>query len=182
MSAFDNMRHNLPFDGMDPELEAIRAKAWQLLRSLNQTYPLAERQRLCSQLFASFGYSMLQSPFHCEFGKTIHIGEKVFINMNVVMLDNADIYIEDEVFIGPSCQFYTASHSLDYKARQRWETIAKPIRVKKNAWIGGNSVINQGVTIGERAVIGAGSVVNSDVPDDCVFAGAPARFIKRVYD
>ncbi|MGB2079997.1 MAG: DapH/DapD/GlmU-related protein, partial [Vibrio sp.] len=90
------------------------------------------------------------------------------------------IYIDDGVFIGPSCQLYTASHSLDYQSRARWETVSLPIHIKKYAWIGGNSVINQGVTIGERAVIAAGSVVNCDVPDDCLYGGVPARFIRKI--
>lgn len=180
MSEFNKMRQNQLFNGMDSEIEAIRKQAWHQLQILNQTYGWEKRQKICREIFAQFGHSMLQSPFYCEFGKTIHIKERVFINMNVVMLDNADIYIDDDVFIGPSCQFYTASHQLDHESRARWETSCKPIHIKKNAWIGGNSVINQGVTIGERAVIAAGSVVNCDVPDDCLYGGVPAKLIKAI--
>lgn len=105
-----------------------------------------------------------------------------FINMNVVMLDGAPITIGDHVLIGPSTQFYTASHSLDYRRRQAWETICKPIVIEDDVWIGGNVVINQGVTIGARSVVAANSVVNQDVPPDTLVGGTPARILRSLKD
>ena len=85
------------------------------------------------------------------------IGSHTFINMNATLLDGASITIGDHVLIGPNAQFYTASHSLDYRSRRQWETICLPIVVEDDVWIGGNVVINQGVTIGARSVIAANS-------------------------
>ena len=110
----------------------------------------------------------------------IEIGDNTFINMNVVMLDGANIRIGNNVLVGPSAQFYTASHSLDHLSRRKWETFCLPITVEDDVWIGGNSVINQGVTIGARSVIAANSVVNSDVPPDCLYGGTPAKLIRHL--
>ena len=124
--------------------------------------------------------SIIRSPFYCEFGKTIFIGESTFINMNANMLDGAKISIGNNVLIGPNAQFYTASHSLNYRERRNWETLCKPITIEDDVWIGGNTVINQGVTIGARSVIAANSVVNSDVPPDSLYGGTPAKLIRHI--
>ncbi len=159
---------------------SIRNRAAVLLKEINAATETEQRIALQKQLFASMGNSYIQPPFMCEFGKTISIGEETFVNMNVVMLDGAHITIGSHVLIGPSCQFYTASHSLDYRSRRQWETFCKPIVVEDDVWIGGNCVINQGVTIGARSVIAANSVVNHDVPPDCLYGGTPAKLIRRL--
>ena len=100
--------------------------------------------------------------------------------MGVLMLDGAQITIGDHVLVGPNAQFYTASHSTDYKSRRRWETFCKPIAIEDDVWIGGNAVINQGVTVGARSIIAANSVVNHDVPQDVIVGGAPARVLKNL--
>lgn len=180
MTEFEKMMNGLIFDGADQEIDAIRSRAAELLLRLNVTTQGDQRATVQQQLFGHVGESFIQSPFMCEFGQTIHIGEQTFINMNVVMLDGAKITIGDHVLIGPSCQFYTASHSLDYRSRRRWETFCKPIVVEDDVWIGGNCVINQGVTIGARSVIAANSVVNHDVPPDCLYGGTPAKLIRML--
>ena len=96
------------------------------------------------------------------------------------MLDNASITIGNHVLIGPNAQFYTPSHPLDYRKRREWEIICLPITVEDDVWIGGNVVICQGVTIGARSVVAAGSVVTKDVPPDTMVGGQPAKLIKRL--
>lgn len=110
------------FDGMDKEIDAIRTQATLALRAFNNNTDESKRDELQKQLFGKAGLCIVQAPFHCEFGKTIEIGEETFINMNVVMLDGAKITIGNNVLIGPSVQLYTASHSVDYRSRRRWET------------------------------------------------------------
>ncbi|MGR5245006.1 sugar O-acetyltransferase [Vibrio alfacsensis] len=180
MTELEKMMSGQVFDGGDEEIDAIRTNATKTLLKLNSSTDAEERITLQAELLGKVGNSYIQPPFHCEFGKTIEIGEQTFINMNVVMLDGAKITIGSHVLIGPSVQFYTASHSLDYRSRLKWETFCKPITIEDSVWIGGNSVINQGVTIGARSVIAANSVVNSDVPPDCLYGGTPAKLIRRL--
>jgi maltose O-acetyltransferase len=180
VTELEKMMSGQVFDGGDEEIDAIRTNATKTLLKLNSSTDAEERITLQAELLGKVGNSYIQPPFHCEFGKTIEIGEQTFINMNVVMLDGAQITIGSHVLIGPSVQFYTASHSLDYRSRLKWETFCKPITIEDSVWIGGNSVINQGVTIGARSVIAANSVVNSDVPPDCLYGGTPAKLIRRL--
>ncbi|NOJ06047.1 sugar O-acetyltransferase [Vibrio splendidus] len=168
------------YDGADQEIDTMRSNAKKALMAFNHQTP-DQQHTLQEQLFGKVGSSsLIQPPFHCEFGKTIEIGDDTFINMNVVMLDGANIKIGNNVLIGPSAQFYTPSHSLDYRSRRKWETFCLPITIEDDVWIGGNSVINQGVTIGARSVIAANSVVNSDVPPDCLYGGTPAKLIRHL--
>ena len=106
------------------------------------------------------------------------IGKNVFINFDCVFLDLGGITIEDNVLLAPKVSLLTESHPLD--PAQRQSLIPKPILIKKNAWIGPSATILPGVTIGENAVVAAGSVVTKDVPDNVVVAGIPATFIKKI--
>ncbi|TKF27292.1 sugar O-acetyltransferase [Vibrio kanaloae] len=169
------------YDGADQKIDIIRTNAKKSLMAFNNHQDPDQQHALQEQLFGKVGSnSLIQPPFHCEFGKTIEIGNDTFINMNVVMLDGANIKVGNNVLIGPSAQFYTPSHSLDYRSRRKWETFCLPITIEDDVWIGGNSVINQGVTIGARSVIAANSVVNSDVPPDYLYGGTPAKLIRHL--
>ncbi|PMM05401.1 acetyltransferase [Vibrio kanaloae] len=169
------------YDGADQKIDIIRTNAKKSLMAFNNHQDPDQQHALQELLFGKVGSnSLIQPPFHCEFGKTIEIGNDTFINMNVVMLDGANIKVGNNVLIGPSAQFYTPSHSLDYRSRRKWETFCLPITIEDDVWIGGNSVINQGVTIGARSVIAANSVVNSDVPPDCLYGGTPAKLIRHL--
>ncbi|GAM53986.1 acrtyltransferase [Vibrio ishigakensis] len=183
MTEFEKMLEGQDFDGGDKGINEIRDTAAVLLQQLNQTIDGQQRTDILQQLMGSMpSSSIIRSPFSCEFGKTIFIGENTFLNMNVVMLDGAKISIGNNVLVGPSVQFYCASHSLNFESRRRWETFCKPIVVEDDVWIGGNVVINQGVTIGARSVIAANSVVNSDVPPDSLYGGTPAKLIRRILE
>lgn len=169
------------YNGADQKIDIIRTNAKKSLMAFNNHQDPDQQHALQELLFGKVGSnSLIQPPFHCEFGKTIEIGNDTFINMNVVMLDGANIKVGNNVLIGPSAQFYTPSHSLDYRSRRKWETFCLPITIEDDVWIGGNSVINQGVTIGARSVIAANSVVNSDVPPDCLYGGTPAKLIRHL--
>ncbi|MBD1575926.1 MULTISPECIES: sugar O-acetyltransferase [Vibrio] len=181
MTEFEKMLAGQDFDGLDASIADVREKTSKLKLRLNQSITMQDQHDILKEMLGSIGeQSIISPPFCCEFGKSIFVGENTFINMNVVMLDNASITIGDHVLIAPSVQFYTASHSMDYRSRHRWETFSKPIVVEDDVWIGGNTVINQGVTIGARSVIAANSVVNQDVPPDCLYGGTPARLIRKL--
>lgn len=183
MTEFEKMLAGKDFDGGADNINDIRQNASNLLQAINQSTDNYQRSELFQQLMGNISVSsIVRSPFYCEFGKTISIGEKTFINMNVTMLDGAKITIGNNVLIGPNTQFYCASHDLNYLNRRNWETICDPITIEDDVWIGGNVVINQGVTIGARAVIAANSVVNKDVPADSLYGGTPAKFIRTIHE
>jgi acetyltransferase-like isoleucine patch superfamily enzyme len=118
------------------------------------------------------------TPLYINCGKYITIGQNVFINFDCTFLALGGITIEDDVLIGPKVSLVTENHPLD--PEQRKGLIGKPIRIRKNAWIGANATILPGVTIGENAVVAAGAVVSKDVPDNTIVGGIPAKFIKNV--
>ena len=98
----------------------------------------------------------------------------------MVILDANKVEFGENVFIGPNCGFYTSGHPLDYEIRNKGLEYAKPIKVGNNVWIGGNVCVMPGVTIGDNVVIGAGSVVNKDIPSNCVAVGNPCKVIKEI--
>ncbi|KIC90499.1 DapH/DapD/GlmU-related protein [Flavihumibacter sp. ZG627] len=117
-------------------------------------------------------------PFFTNFGKFIKIGKHVFINHACSFLDMGGITLEDHVLIGPKVNLITENHPLESKERR--SLISKPILIKRNAWIGAAATILPGVTIGENAVVAAGAVVTSDVPDNTVVGGVPAKILKHL--
>lgn len=119
-------------------------------------------------------------PFHCDYGYNIEIGENFFANYNCVILDGAKVTFGDNVFIAPNCSFYTAGHPIDVLQRNQGLEYALPIKIGNNVWIGGNVTVLPGVTIGDNTVIGAGSLVNKDIPSNVVAAGNPCRVIREI--
>ncbi|MEX2804185.1 DapH/DapD/GlmU-related protein [Streptococcus sp. H31] len=117
-------------------------------------------------------------PFRTDFGRHIRLGKEVFINTDVMLTDLGGITLEDKVLIGPRANLITVNHPSNLK--QRRGLILKPILVKRNAWIGAGATVLPGVTIGENAIVAAGSIVSKDVPDNTIVAGVPAKVIKEV--
>jgi maltose O-acetyltransferase len=165
-----------------PEYLAQRRRVQAVLRRLNASTPddLAERRAAMEALFGTVGRDVwIEPPFHCDVGTNIHLGDSVFLNTGVVVLDIAEVRFGSYVLVGPGAHFYAATHSMDPAVRRR--TLAgplKPIHVGDDVWIGGRSVIMPGVSIGAGAVIGAGSVVTRDVPELAVATGNPARVVR----
>ena len=102
------------------------------------------------------------------------------VNINAVMLDGGNITIGDHTLIGPNCSFYTSIHPMDYLERRKPQETCKPITIGEDCWLGGNVTVVGGVKIGARSVIGAGSVVVKDIPEDCFAAGNPCRVIRKL--
>ena len=123
---------------------------------------------------------LIEQPFLCDYGYNIKIGENFYANHNLTILDAGKVQFGDNVFIAPNCGFYTAGHPLDYETRNKGLEYAKPIKVGNNVWIGGNVVVLPGVTIGDNCVIGAGSVVTKDIPENSVAVGNPCRVMKKI--
>jgi maltose O-acetyltransferase len=172
------------YDPMDPELVAGRVRARDLCQSLNATREAedAERRRILRELFATGGDSVwMQPPFFCDYGANIELGERVFFNFNCVVLDVCRIRIGDYTLFGPAVQILTPMHPMNAELRRRQE-FGKPIEIGADVWVGGGALILPGVRIGSRSVIGAGSVVTRDIPDDVFAAGNPCRVIRPITD
>lgn len=167
----------------DLELIHEREICHQLCHKLNQTSPTdAEARRVIMTRLLGYAKGNFEfvSPFVCDYGWNVRVGENFFINADGVMLDEAPITFGDNVFIGPQCGFYTAIHPLDATRRNAGLELARPITVGNDVWIGGHVTVLPGVSIGDGAVIGAGSVVTRDIPPRVVAVGNPCRVIRTL--
>ena len=170
------------YDPLDPELVAARGRARDLCQQLNATREAedAERRGILRNLFGTGGDTVwMQPPFYCDYGSNIELGERVFFNFNCVVLDVCRVRIGSFTLFGPAVQIYTPLHPLDAGLRRQQES-GKPVEIGPDVWVGGGAIILPGVTIGARAVIGAGSVVTRDVPAGVFAAGNPCRVIRAI--
>ena len=167
----------------DAEIAAAKSRARDICNRFNRTdegHP-EERLAILKELFGDCEDDIfIKPPFYCDYGFNLHVGKNFFANYACVLLDSAPITIGDNCLIGPECGFYTVNHPMDAKTRVANYIYAKPITIGNNVWFGGHCVVLSGVTIGDNVVVGAGSVVTSDIPDNAVVAGNPARIIRYI--
>ena len=170
------------YDPLDPELTAARTRARDLCQDLNATREgdADARRRILRDLFGKGGDTVwMQPPFYCDYGAHIELGERVFFNFNCTVLDVCRVRIGDYTMFGPSVQIYTPLHPMNAEQRRR-EEYGRPIDIGSDVWVGGGAIILAGVTIGSRAVIGAGSVVTRDIPEGVLAVGNPCRVIREI--
>ncbi len=171
------------YNAYDPQLVEERKHCRLLLQKFNNTGPedTVLRREILQILFGKNGIDMeIEPPFFCDYGTNISIGDKVYFNANCVILDGGSVEIGDNVLIAPNVQIYTATHPLDWKTREKGLENAKPVSIGSHVWIGGGAIILPGVKIGDRSVIGAGSVVTKDVPPDVLVAGNPCIVLRSL--
>jgi maltose O-acetyltransferase len=171
------------YDPLDKQLSDERIQTRLLIKQFNDTREdePASRIAILNQLIPNAGTGLwLQPPFYCDYGSNIIIGEKVFFNFNCVVLDVTYVRIGSRTMFGPNVQIYTATHPLNHKERASGLEYAKPITIGEDVWVGGSVVICPGVSIGDRCVLGAGSVVTKDIPPDVFAAGNPCRVIRKL--
>lgn len=179
----------------EPENLEVIARA----RALTKEYFLSDyrdkegRNAILRELLGGMGENVtVDTPFHCDYGKNIYLGNHVIINMNCTFVDNKKITVGDRVLIAPNVQIYTAFHPVlpgerllsdeDEEHSTFFTTLARPVEIGDRVWIGGGSIILPGVTIGKNCVIGAGSVVTRSIPENCVAVGNPCRVIRCFTD
>lgn len=152
----------------------------KLLVQLNKEADLDEIRKLLNRITATEidKTTTIFPPFQINYGKNTKIGKNVFINFDCTFLDLGGITIEDNVMLAPKVSLLSEGHPISVENRQTLTT--GKIHIKKNAWIGANATILQGVTIGENSVVAAGAVVSKDVPDNTVVGGIPAKLIKEI--
>ena len=167
----------------DEELMNERIKAKDLCYEYNHLKPSQtnERIEIMKKILGKTKDNFLvEQSFECDYGYNIEIGENFYSNHNLVILDANKVVFGDNVFIGPNCGFYTAGHPLDAETRNKGLEYAKPIKVGNDVWFGGNVVVLPGVKIGNNVVIGAGSVVTKDIPENSIAVGNPCKVIKNI--
>ena len=123
---------------------------------------------------------IINQPFYCDYGKQISVGRRFFANFCFTVLDEAQVTIGDDCFVGPNVSIYTACHSTDHSERNSRREWALPVTIGNSVWIGGGVTILPGVTIGDNVTIGAGSVVVSDIPFGTIAVGNPCRVVKHL--
>lgn len=177
----ERMLRGDPYLADDPELVADRLRCQRLIERFN-AIPAARahaRRVVLDSLLGGFGDGAeILPPFRCDYGYTTTIGDRTFINYGAIVLDCAPVTIGSDVQLGPGVQLLAATHPLDAATRRsRWES-ALPIAIGNGAWLGGGVIVCPGVSIGEDAVVGAGSVVTREIPARVLAVGSPCRVIR----
>lgn len=170
-----------------PNDEEILAEQFPCLDALGEFNSLPssaakEREAIMKEKFASCGDDcFIQPPFYANWnGHHIHMGNHVYANFNLTVVDDGDVYIGDYVMFGPNVTVATAGHPINPTLRKRGLQYSLPVHIGDNVWIGANSVIMPGVTIGENTVIGAGSIVTKDIPANVIAVGNPCRVMREI--
>lgn len=171
------------YEPWDEQLQAERIEARRLVRLINGTTETEgdKRVQLLKELFGSTGEHVFLEPnFRCDYGYNIHVGENFFANFDCCILDVCKVEFGDNCMLAPGVHIYTATHPIDHVERSNGPEYGKPIKIGNNVWLGGSSVINPGVTIGDNVVVASGAVVTKDVPPNVIVGGNPARIIKEI--
>lgn len=159
-----------------------RAKANKIITKYNRKSfnEIDMRNGLLKKLLHTKGNFWIKPPFYCDYGYNIYLGKNVMLNYGCVFLDVCPIYIGNHTFIGPYTQIYTACHAVEPEKRLKDIEFGKPVVIGDNVWIGGNCTILAGISIGNNSVIGAGSVVTKNIPDNVVAVGNPCKVIRQI--
>lgn len=179
--------HNceLYFPG-DEEIMKEQFKCLEKLYDFNATRPSEQQKRtqMLKEMFAEIGENCyIEPPLRANFGgHHVHFGKGVYANFNLTLVDDTHIYVGDYTMFGPNVTVATAGHPILPELRQQGYQYNAPIHIGKNCWIGAGVVILPGVTIGDNVVIGAGSIVTKDLPDNVVAVGNPCKILREVND
>lgn len=177
------MKSGKLYDPGDSEIMAEQAQWLEVLYDFNQTRPsqMERRQELMKKLFAQVGKNCyIEPPLHANWGKNTHLGDGVYANFNLTLVDDTDIYIGDHVMIGPNVTIDTGTHPVCPELRERGVQYNLPVIIGANVWIGAGAILLPGVRVGENSVIGAGSLVNKDIPANVVAVGSPCRVLREI--
>ena len=170
------------FNSLTPTLIQRRNQVHDTCRQFSRS-PSRGNLLSLKALFLSCGEEVfIEQGFYCDYADKVSLGKRVYININCTLLDGGLITIGDDCLIGPNVQILTINHAMSPKERQDKKNYAEDVSIADNVWIGAGAIILPGVSIATGAVIGAGSVVNKDVQTNCLYAGNPAKKIRRLED
>ncbi|ORX63996.1 transferase hexapeptide repeat-containing protein, partial [Anaeromyces robustus] len=160
------------YDSGDKQLVQERLECRKVLKKFNDAEPeeVEKRAEYCRNLFKKFGKdAYIEPPFRCDYGSNISMGDRSYMNFDTIVLDVCEVTIGEDCLFGPGCRIITATHPLDYRVRKNFgKEYGKPIKIGNDCFFGANCTILPGVTIGDRVVVGAGSVVTKNVESDSI--------------
>ncbi len=186
MTEKERMKKGLIYDPADGEILAEQSLCLELLYDFNSTRPSETEKRatLLKKMFGKIGEGCyIEPPFRANWaGKNVFMGDKVYANFNLTLVDDGNIFIGDKVMFGPNVTVATANHPILPSLRERAYQYNKDVRIGDNVWIGAGAVIVPGVSIGDNTVIGAGSAVTKDIPANVVAVGNPCRVLREISD
>ncbi len=183
MDLREKMRSGKLYNCADEALMAEQTACLEILYDFNQTRPseCGKREDILKKLFAAMGENCyIEPPLHANWGKHVHMGNDVYANFNLTLVDDADIHIGNNVMFGPNVVVDTAAHPIRPDIRKNKVQFNVPVIIEDNVWVGAGVIILPGVRIGENSVIGAGSVVTKDIPANAVAYGTPCRVIREI--
>ncbi|WP_394165579.1 sugar O-acetyltransferase [Photobacterium piscicola] len=175
--------HSQQVYACDDALAERQSACLEVLYDFNHTRPseIEKRTQLMQQLFAEIGEGCyIEPPLHANWGKHTHLGQNVYVNFNLTLVDDTHIYIGNDVMIGPNVTIATAGHPIDPLRRQQVTQFNIPVTIGNNVWIGAQCVILPGISIGDNTVIGAGSIVTRDIPSNVVAMGNPCNVSREI--
>lgn len=172
------------YQPMDEEITRQQMVYLDNLRLYNEIphVQMDRREAMLRQMFAEVGEGCyIESPFYANFGgHHVHLGNNVYTNFNLTLVDDTHIYIGDCTMIGPNVTIATAGHPIEPGLRSRGLQYNMPVHIGKNCWLGAGVIVMPGVTIGDNTVIGAGSIVTRDIPANVVAVGNHCRVMRPV--
>lgn len=184
MTQRERMNQGLVYDPFDEEVAAFQRECMEVLYDFNLTRPneLEKRQQLLKSMFGKIGEGCyIEPPLHSNFGaRHVFMGNDVYANYNLTLIDDGNIYIGDNVMFAPNVIVATAGHPIIPELRLKGLQFNKDVHIGNNVWIGAGAILMPGVSIGDNTVIGAGSVVTKDIPSNVVAVGNPCRVLRPI--
>jgi acetyltransferase-like isoleucine patch superfamily enzyme len=189
---YEKMISGMLYDSLDKGLAAARFKARAWCHRYNHWFPhddpnadfdtLANhRQTELEKLLGSAGKDLfLEPPFSVDYGCNISLGDRVYANFNLCILDCGLVTVGARTMFGPNVSIFAATHETEVQSRREYIEYAGAVTIGQDCWIGGNVVILPGVTIGDGVTIGASSVVTKSIESFSVAIGSPAKIVKKV--
>ncbi|CAM3948535.1 MULTISPECIES: sugar O-acetyltransferase [Pseudoalteromonas] len=181
ITEFEKMLAGLPYKASEPELVKARSLAKLACHQFNLADPTTPhvRIKILAELLKFKGKAYLEPMFYCDYGFNIELGDNFYANHNLTILDVCKVTIGNNVMFGPNVMISTATHPIDPIERRSTES-GSPITIGNDVWLGGNVSVLPGVSIGDRCVIGAGSVVTKNIPANSVAVGNPCKVIRSI--
>ncbi|MDO6762414.1 sugar O-acetyltransferase [Agarivorans sp. 1_MG-2023] len=179
----EDQKHNQQVYYFNEDIFAEQTQCQEVIYDYNHSRPsqVKLREDLLEQIFAEVGDNcFIEPPLQANWGKHTHLGKNVYANFNLTLVDDTHIYIGDSVMIGPNVTLATAGHPIDPEPRRKAAQFNIAIDIANNVWIGANTVVLPGISIGENSVIGAGSVVTKDIPANVVAVGNPCKVLREI--
>ena len=184
MSEFDKLHSGELYLPGDEEIMKEQMACLEKLYDYNATRPSEGEKRtaLLKEMFAEIGEGCyVEPPFHANWaGHHVHFGKGVYANFNLTLVDDTHIYVGDYTMFGPNVTVATAGHPILPESRQQGYQYNAPVHIGKNCWLGSGVIVLPGVTIGDNVVVGAGSIVTKDLPDNVVAVGNPCKVLREV--